>query len=386
MYTREKSWHITNSCYLCTANRHTKRMKLLSRLLLLLMLPCTLSAQDEIEVVNIENPAVQAYMADDTYDTTYDYDTTIVRYYADRALYGGDLDRPRGKWVEWQPIADADSLTRVRALLSIYSDFRESTCHYPSSQTATSLQLVNLVPDRLYHYRVEHLQGDSVVAVLAQGRFRTIGQVRMIWVDGAHNVRDIGGWPTQFGVPIRYGALYRSGTMDRVTDKGRHEFVTNLGVRAELDLRAESRLSSSPLGKEVSFARIITDSYTGAVSSRRHEYVSDLRWIIERLREGKAVNWHCAVGCDRCGTLTFLIEGLLGVGEADLCRDYELSTFRGHKRWRSHKGFRTMLPWIRAYGKTDDLAACFYRYWRDGGVSEDDLDFFRGYMLDYQMP
>ncbi|MBQ0049017.1 MAG: tyrosine-protein phosphatase [Bacteroidales bacterium] len=361
-------------------------MKILSRLLLFFMFSCPLLAQDDVEVVNIENPAVQAYMADNTYETTDDYDVTVVADYADRERFGRDLDRPRGKWVEWSPIADVDSLTRVRILLSIYRDFHESTVHYPPNASVTSYQLVNLFPDRLYYYRAEHLQGDSLVAVLAQGHFRTEGQVRMIWVDGAHNVRDIGGWPTQFGVPIRYGALYRSGTMDRVTPTGSHEFVTNLGVGAELDLRAESRLTSSPLGKEVSFTRIITDSYTGAVSSRRHEYVSDLRWIIRQLRRGKAVNWHCAVGCDRCGTLTFLIEGLLGVGEADLCRDYELSTFRGHKRWRSHKGFRTMLPWIRNYGATDDLAECFYRYWRDGGVSEDDLDFFRSYMLDYQMP
>lgn len=363
----------------------TQAMKKLT-ILLFLLLHVPMWAQDDIEVVNIENPALQAYMADDTYEQTDDYDVTIVADYADRELYGRELDRPQGKWVEWAPIASVDSLTQVRIRLSMYRDFRNATVHYPSSPQATSYQISNLYPDRLYYYQVEHLQGDSLVALLDEGRFRTIGQVRMIRVDGAHNVRDIGGWPTQFGVPIRYGALYRSGNMDRVTDEGRHEFVKNLGVRAELDLRAESRLSSSPLGDEVDFIRLITDSYTGAISSRRHEYVRDLKWIIARLREDKAVNWHCAVGCDRCGTLSFLIEGLLGVGEEDLCRDYELSTFRGHKRWRSHKGFRTMLPWIRSHGGSDDLAECFYNYWREGGMTEEELDFFRGYMLDYQMP
>ena len=36
---------------------------------------------------------------------------------------------------------------------------------------------------------------------------------------------------------------------------------------------------------------------------------------------------HCTGGADRTGTLAFLINALLGVGEDDLIRDYETTTF-----------------------------------------------------------
>ena len=36
---------------------------------------------------------------------------------------------------------------------------------------------------------------------------------------------------------------------------------------------------------------------------------------------------HCTGGVDRTGTLAFLINALLGVGEDDLIRDYETTTF-----------------------------------------------------------
>ena len=36
---------------------------------------------------------------------------------------------------------------------------------------------------------------------------------------------------------------------------------------------------------------------------------------------------HCAGGHDRTGTLAFLLNGLLGVEEDDLCRDWEASVF-----------------------------------------------------------
>lgn len=36
---------------------------------------------------------------------------------------------------------------------------------------------------------------------------------------------------------------------------------------------------------------------------------------------------HCQGGCDRTGTLAFLLLGLLGVSESDLAKEYELSSF-----------------------------------------------------------
>jgi len=197
-------------------------------------------------------------------------------------------------------------------------------------------------------------------------------------------VRDIGGWPTSFGVPIRYGKLFRSAHLDEVTPEGYHDLVENLNVTAELDLRGlfrrEPHLKASRMGENIDFIRIVADSY--GLSSQCEKYAQALIWIISRLREGKSVDWHCGVGCDRCGTLSFLIEGVLGMSEVDLCRDYELSSLKGHKRYRGHVGFRKLLPWMKNHWPDTDLTQCFYNYWIESGVSEADIEYLRSVMLE----
>ena len=359
--------------------------RILSFLTILFSLQVVL-AQDDIEVVNIENEAVQAYMQDSCYFLCENYDTSVVMLYADKELYGPKLDWPAGKELRWKRKAAVDEIEEIRITVGNRPDYRYAATHTTSSASAESYVIRNLFPRKTYYYKVEEVLSGSQANLLQEGVFRTIGQVRMISVEGASNVRDIGGWPTSFGCPIRYGLLYRSGNLDGVTERGIHDFVDNLGVGAELDLRGLERgergksLAASPLGEDVSYIQIPNDSY--ALSSQSDNYVRDLRWILQQLRDGQSVDWHCAVGCDRCGTLSFLIEGLLGVSEADLCRDYELSCFRGHKRYRSHQGFGKMMRYIKRIGPDDDLAQCFYNYWKASGMTDEELIELREILLE----
>lgn len=343
------------------------------------------SEQEQIEVVNIMHPLLQAYMEDSAYYYNSSIDTSVVALYY-QPEKGVRLDHPQGKRVVWHTTLPSHRLEAVRISLSENPDFTDSQTFYPASISDTSYVICNLFPYRHYYYKIDEQDKDSSIHTIQDGVFRTIGQVRMIRVDGARNVRDIGGWPTQFGYPLRYGLLYRSGRLDNVTPTGIHLFKENLGVRAELDLRAESKLKTSPLGDDVTFIRLVSDSYAGYLSKGKKRMGEDVTWIIDRLREDKSVDWHCAVGCDRCGTLSFLIEGVLGVSEVDLCRDYELSCFAAHKRPRSHVGFRTLLPYIKRFGPENDLAQCFYNYLIEAGVTRDDILFLRSIMLDIEQP
>ena len=358
----------------------------MKRTFISLLLTITLQAwaQDSIEVVNIENPAVQAYMADSTYYYNDDCDLTVITKYTNCDLYGERLDRPAGKSISWTPTGASDNIAEIRITLSEHSDYSDSLTHSPTSTKATSYLITNLLPNRIYYYKAEEVHTDSTVALLDEGKFRTVGQVRMIRVAGSNNVRDIGGWPTSFGVPIRYGKLFRSAHLDEVTPEGYHDLVENLNVTAELDLRGlfrrEPHLKASRMGENIDFIRIVADSY--GLSSQREKYAQALIWIISRLREGKSVDWHCGVGCDRCGTLSFLIEGVLGMSEVDLCRDYELSSLKGHKRYRGHVGFRKLLPWMKNHWADTDLTQCFYNYWIESGVSEADIEYLRSVMLE----
>ena len=154
-------------------------------------------------------------------------------------------------------------------------------------------------------------------------------------------------------------------------------------MTAELDLRKESKKTTSPMGDNVKYLRIAHGGYLSALKNRYDVYPQDLKWIIARLHEGRNVDWHCAIGCDRCGTLSFLIEGLLGVSELDICRDYELSTLmfsRKNKRVRSP--LKGMFDYIRTFGPSDNLAKCFYNYWLSLGMKRQELDYVIGVMLD----
>lgn len=343
-----------------------------------------------IEVVNIENKAVQDYMADAqrTYTDSTDYRVSVITKYNDSNKYGKKLYWPAGKLVTWTPSATPDKIREVRITVSLKEDFTDSVTHNPDPKTAQtfttsgSYVIRNLLPNKKYYYKVEefHYNGDRVI--MDYGFFRTIGQVRMIQVRNSSNVRDIGGWMTQYGKPVRYGKLYRSASLETMTREGRHDFVDNLKVVAELDLRHETKRQTSALGADKDYLRLAHGSYTSGISEKYRVYVTDLRWIIARMREHKNVDWHCAIGCDRCGTLSFLIEGLLGLNEMDLCRDYELSTLSlGKNNRRVRSPLKSMISHIKSYGPKNDLARCFYNYWLHIGMNREELDYFLREML-----
>ena len=53
----------------------------------------------------------------------------------------------------------------------------------------------------------------------------------------------------------------------------------------------------------------------------------EFNFIVNNLRQGRAIYEHCVWGKDRTGFLSFLLEGLLGVSYSDLVKDYELTFF-----------------------------------------------------------
>ncbi len=353
-------------------------------LLFAVMVAFQLWAQDTIEVVNIENRAVREYMADAlrTYTQNDDYKVSVVTKYNNSDIYGKKLYWPNGKLVTWEPTVPPEEIKEILITVGEREDYKGAYTFNPDENDVSSYMIRNLLPNRLYYYKVEEIRVDGTVTQMAHGKFRTEGQVRMIQVRNNSNIRDLGGWPTQYGVPVKYGRLYRSGSLERTTRQGRHDFVDNLGVVAELDLRHEVKRTTSCLGEDKDYLRISHGMYLSGIKEKNDVYVTDLRWVIMRLHEGKNVDWHCAIGCDRCGTLSFLVEGLLGLSELDLCRDYELSTFslsRKNKRVRSP--LKSMLNHIRTFGPKDNLAKCFYNYWLSIGMEKRELDYFLHIML-----
>lgn len=351
----------------------------------MLLIAFQLWGQADIEVVNIENQAVQDYMADA--ERTYtenpdDFRVSVITKYNDSSKYGTKLYWPAGKEVTWTPSAQPEDISEIRVTVSEDKDFRKCVTHNPDDNKVDTYVIRNLLPNRTYYYKVEEILKTGEIEEKAKGVFRTVGQVRMIQVRNCSNVRDLGGWPTQYGKPVKYGRLFRSASLERITSRGRHDYVENMNVVAELDLRYESKRETNCLGNDEDYLRLGHSGYLDGMTKKNWVYPVDLQWINSKLRQNKNVDWHCAIGCDRCGTLSFLIEGLLGLSELDLCRDYELSTLSlGKKNKRVRSPLKGMINHVKKFGPEDDLARCFYNYWLSLGTPREELDYFLSVML-----
>jgi protein-tyrosine phosphatase len=64
-------------------------------------------------------------------------------------------------------------------------------------------------------------------------------------VEGALNFRDLGGHGASGGLAVRHGAVYRSGTLSRLTDAGVGQ-LSRLGVRLVLDFRTRAEVTARP--------------------------------------------------------------------------------------------------------------------------------------------
>ena len=55
--------------------------------------------------------------------------------------------------------------------------------------------------------------------------------------------------------------------------------------------------------------------------------VAFLDKIFDYVKTNKPCFYHCAIGADRTGTLSFMLEALLGVSSSDIDKDYEITSF-----------------------------------------------------------
>ncbi|MCR5313841.1 MAG: glycoside hydrolase family 127 protein [Bacteroidaceae bacterium] len=241
-------------------------------------------------------------------------------------------------------------------------------------------KLRNLYPNRTYKYQVKE-NGN----VVKKGSFKTSGQVRMITTKSTANVRDLGGWKTSNGKSIAYGLLYRGRQLNTNSDEyntsdSDKEIFYSLGIRAELDLRNQNETggyNKSMINDEVVYKLIPNPQhYLDGIENHPEYYHDDFEFIIQQLRLGRPTYIHCIAGCDRAGTLAFMLEGLLGVSTSDLCKDYELSTFSYNKTTRKKESLTKMFEYIETL-KGKDLRAKFYTYWSEvAKIPTKDIDDF----------
>ena len=137
------------------------------------------------------------------------------------------------------------------------------------------------------------------------------------------NVRDLGGWSCDGGT-VKYGLLFRGG---EPSTSDYNVLVKELGVKYDLNLRgsSEATWTKSPLGDDVYFVK--AGAYNWYSLTNTDAWRINLRCVFDAVTHGEAVYFHCAAGADRTGTLACVLEGLLGMSQSDIDKDYELTTF-----------------------------------------------------------
>jgi len=171
---------------------------------------------------------------------------------------------------------------------------------------------------------------------------------RWVHLQGAANVRDLGGLPTLDGRRTTYGVLLRADNLQGLTPEDVRLLVGDLGVRTVVDLRTDgerTREGPGPLASEdvdhhhhslvpedgtrlpESDERILPDRteqrpedvYLGYLDDAATEIADAVRALATG--EGAAI-FHCAAGKDRTGVLAALMEGAVGVTREGILVDY----------------------------------------------------------------
>jgi len=182
---------------------------------------------------------------------------------------------------------------------------------------------------------------------------------RVLNIDGALNFRDLGGYQSADGRRVKWGKMYRSAQLDRLSSQGIAEMAA-LDLRTVVDLRFSDEthkyptiLAAIPNAEVLSWhdeqeldsddkSEAMKRSWRDSLDSNdpaqvreamRINYPQKLyshraiyRKMLVRLSEGNTpLVFHCAAGKDRTGVGAALILSLLGVDNQQIIEDYMLT-------------------------------------------------------------
>ena len=222
-----------------------------------------------------------------------------------------------------------------------------------------NVDVIHLHVGTRYYWQVMAKSGGECVAAAPVWTFTTHdARPRWILVPGITNVRDIGGWPLPGGTKVRQGVTYRSSEMNchlEISEEGKRVLLDTLKVRTDLDLRRpedgawpaldESRVEwiNAPVAP---YGQICDDPSRAGLRNIFRVFADPSK---------HPVIFHCWGGCDRGGSVAFLLGALLGVELEQLAQDYELSSLSiWGDRLQTSADFRALLDVLVPFADDED--------------------------------
>ena len=175
--------------------------------------------------------------------------------------------------------------------------------------------------------------------------------IRILDVEGAYNVRDLGGYRTADGKTTHYRAFLRADGLHDLPESAKTDLI-EYGVRTVIDLRRTFETVETPNalagmeGVEFFHLNMIGDTNPPGyipppedewttpeataeiyrvLLDERQEVISETLVTLANSRGHTAI-YHCAAGTDRTGIISALLLGLAGVPDDTIIADYAFSS------------------------------------------------------------
>lgn len=159
-------------------------------------------------------------------------------------------------------------------------------------------------------------------------------------LDGAKNIRDLGGYPAEDGITAK-GVFLRADGLQELTSRD-IETLVRYGVRRVIDLRSDMEVKYMPdrVGEMEYFHVGMLDQMnsegfrgTGPESmftlyqfllDNSAEKIGEVMHLLAEVKEGASL-FHCTAGKDRTGVIAMLLLKLAGVPEEYIVADYSVT-------------------------------------------------------------
>ncbi len=189
---------------------------------------------------------------------------------------------------------------------------------------------------------------------------------RLLPIQGAYNVRDLGGYKTKDGRQVKWGKVIRSGDLNHLTDSDLLYF-SRIPLKSYIDFRDSAEIAAAPdkypptvthlyklpilAGDLSSISKLTPESALSMLGEMNKEFVKEWQPVyadffkILMEEDNSPLLFHCSAGKDRTGYAAALFLSSLGVDRETIIQDYMLSAeYLKDKYAREIKAYPVLAP------------------------------------------